>query len=200
MRKICVVTGSRAEYGLLSGLMRAIQQDEELQLQIIATNMHLSPEFGLTYKEIEQDGFKIDKKVQMLLSGDTSNATTKSVGLATIGFADAYEDLKPDLLIVLGVGWNQFNRLEEQYNQIKIEQIDYKYKIDSLSKINNQRSHIIDSISLNICDLQKDIDILNQDKQKLEAQLDDFQIKTNLDENVILLRKNIAASKSALSP
>lgn len=102
MRKICVVTGSRAEYGLLSGLMRAIQQDEELQLQIIATNMHLSPEFGLTYKEIEQDGFKIDKKVQMLLSGDTSNATTKSVGLATIGFADAYEDLKPDLLIVLG--------------------------------------------------------------------------------------------------
>lgn len=102
MRKICVVTGSRAEYGLLSGLMRAIQQDEELQLQIIATNMHLSPEFGLTYKEIEQDGFKIDKKVQMLLSGDTSNATTKSVGLATIGFADAYEDLKPDLLVVLG--------------------------------------------------------------------------------------------------
>ena len=95
------------------------------------------------------------------------------------------------LLIVLGVGWNQFNRLEEQYNQIKIEQIDYKYKIDSLSKINNQRSHIIDSISLNIYDLQKDIDILNQDKQKLEAQLDDFQIKTNLDENVILLRKNI---------
>lgn len=102
MRKICVVTGSRAEYGLLSGLMRAIQQDEELQLQIIATNMHLSPEFGLTYKEIEQDGFKIDKKVQMLLSSDTSNATTKSVGLATIGFADAYEDLKPDLLVVLG--------------------------------------------------------------------------------------------------
>lgn len=102
MRKICIVTGSRAEYGLLSGLMRIIQQDEELQLQIIATNMHLSPEFGLTYKEIEQDGFKIDKKVQMLLSGDTSNATTKSVGLATIGFADAYEDLKPDLLVVLG--------------------------------------------------------------------------------------------------
>lgn len=102
MRKICIVTGSRAEYGLLSGLMKAIQQDTKLQLQIIATNMHLSPEFGLTYKEIEQDGFKIDKKVQMLLSGDTSNATTKSVGLATIGFADAYEDLQPDLVVVLG--------------------------------------------------------------------------------------------------
>lgn len=102
MRKICVITGSRAEYGLLSGLMRVIQEDADLQLQIIATNMHLSPEFGLTYKEIEQDGFRIDKKVQMLLSSDTSNATTKSVGLATIGFADAYEDLQPDLIVVLG--------------------------------------------------------------------------------------------------
>lgn len=102
MRRICVITGSRAEYGLLSGLMRAIQEDADLQLQIIATNMHLSPEFGLTYKEIEQDGFRIDKKVQMLLSSDTSNATTKSVGLATIGFADAYEDLQPDLIVVLG--------------------------------------------------------------------------------------------------
>lgn len=102
MRKICVVTGSRAEYGLLSGLMRAIQEDKELQLQVIATNMHLSPEFGLTYREIEKDGFRIDKKVQMLLSSDTQNATTKSVGLATIGFADAYEDLQPDLLVVLG--------------------------------------------------------------------------------------------------
>ena len=102
MRKICVVTGSRAEYGLLSGLMRVIQEDKDLQLQVIATNMHLSPEFGLTYREIEKDGFRIDKKVQMLLSSDTPNATTKSVGLATIGFADAYEDLQPDLIVVLG--------------------------------------------------------------------------------------------------
>ena len=102
MRKICVITGSRAEYGLLSGLMAAIKADNELCLQIIATNMHLSPEFGLTYKEIEQDGFVIDKKVEMLLSSDTSNGTTKSVGLATIGFADAYEDLKPGLIVVLG--------------------------------------------------------------------------------------------------
>jgi UDP-hydrolysing UDP-N-acetyl-D-glucosamine 2-epimerase len=102
MKRICFVTGSRAEYGLLSGLMASVKKDRELELQIIATNMHLSPEFGLTYKEIEADGFVIDKKVQMLLSSDTSNATTKSVGLATIGFADAYEDLKPDLLVVLG--------------------------------------------------------------------------------------------------
>ncbi len=102
MRKICIVTGSRAEYGLLSRLMKLIDNDVELCLQIIATNMHLSPEFGLTYKEIEADGFKIDKKVQMLLSSDTANATAKSVGIATIGFADAFEDLQPNLLLVLG--------------------------------------------------------------------------------------------------
>ena len=102
MRKICIVTGSRAEYGLLKGLMRLVDQDPNLQLQVIATNMHLSPEFGLTYRELEKDGFAIDKKVQMLLSSDTANATAKSVGLGTIGFADAYEDLKPDMIVVLG--------------------------------------------------------------------------------------------------
>lgn len=102
MRKICVVTGSRAEYGLLSGLMHAIQDDSELELQVIATNMHLSPEFGLTYRDIEADGFHIDKKVLMLLSSDTANATAKSVGLGFMGFADAYEDLKPDMIVVLG--------------------------------------------------------------------------------------------------
>lgn len=102
MRKICVVTGSRAEYGLLSGLMHAINDDPELELQIIATNMHLSSEFGLTYRNIEQDGFTINKKVVMLLSSDTANATAKSVGLGFIGFADAYEDLQPDMVVVLG--------------------------------------------------------------------------------------------------
>ena len=102
MRKICVVTGSRAEYGLLSGLMHAIKDDAELELQVIATNMHLSPEFGLTYRNIEEDGFTIDKKVVMLLSSDTANATAKSVGLGFMGFADAYEDLHPDLIVVLG--------------------------------------------------------------------------------------------------
>lgn len=102
MRKICVVTGSRAEYGLLSGIMRSIKEDPELELQIIATNMHLSPEFGLTYREIERDGFIINKKVYMLLSSDTANATAKSVGLGFMGFADAYEDLKPDMVMVLG--------------------------------------------------------------------------------------------------
>ncbi len=102
MKKICIVTGSRAEYGLLSSLMKLIQIDTELTLQIIATNMHLSPEFGYTYKEIEKDGFRIDKKVDMLISSDTEIATVKSVGLALIGFADAFNELKPDLLLVLG--------------------------------------------------------------------------------------------------
>lgn len=102
MRKICVFTGTRAEYGIMSRLFRMIADDPELQLQIIATNMHLSPEFGLTYKEIEADGFHVDKKVEMLLSSDTPNGILKSIGLATIGFADALEDLKPDLSVILG--------------------------------------------------------------------------------------------------
>ena len=102
MRKICVVTGSRAEYGLLSGLMHAIKADKDLQLQVIATNMHLSPLFGNTYKEIEKDGFTIDYKVDMHLVGDSANDTTKSVGYGTLGFADAFETLRPDLIVILG--------------------------------------------------------------------------------------------------
>jgi len=102
MKKICVITGSRAEYGLLSRVMRLIQEDAELQLQIIATNMHLSVEYGETYKEIEADGFVIDKKIFILSSSDTANATAKSVGTGIIGFADAYEKLQPDMIMVLG--------------------------------------------------------------------------------------------------
>ena len=101
-RRVCIVTGSRAEYGLLSGLMQAIKDDSYLELQIVVTNMHLSPEFGLTYREIEKDGFHINKKVVMLLSSDTPNGTAKSLGLGVIGFADVYEDLKPDMIVVLG--------------------------------------------------------------------------------------------------
>lgn len=102
MRKVCVVTGTRAEYGILSHLMHLIANNSNMQLQIIVTNMHLSPEFGLTYKEIENDGFSIDKKVEMLLSSDTSNAIVKSAGLALIGLADAIEDLQPDIILLLG--------------------------------------------------------------------------------------------------
>ncbi|WP_416826495.1 UDP-N-acetylglucosamine 2-epimerase [Ectobacillus polymachus] len=101
-RKICVVTGTRAEYGLLYWLMKEIDEDPDLSLQIVVTGMHLSPEFGLTYREIEKDGFKIDRKVEMLLSSDTPVGIAKSMGVATMGFAEVFEQLSPDLLVVLG--------------------------------------------------------------------------------------------------
>jgi len=108
MKKICVVTGTRAEYGLLYWLMKEIQKDDDLVLQLIVTGMHLSPEFGLTYKEIEKD-FLIDKKIEMLLSSDTSVGISKSMGLAQISFADVYEELKPDILVVLGDRYEIFS-------------------------------------------------------------------------------------------
>lgn len=102
MRKICVVTGTRAEYGLLKPLLSKIKADDELQLQLVVTGMHLSPEFGLTYREIEEDGFIIDEKVEMLLSSDTSMGVAKAMGLATISFADSFNRLKPDIVVILG--------------------------------------------------------------------------------------------------
>jgi GDP/UDP-N,N'-diacetylbacillosamine 2-epimerase (hydrolysing) len=101
-RKICVITGTRAEYGLLRWVMQGIKDDPKLTLQVIATGMHLSPEFGLTYREIEKDGFQIARKVEMLTSSDTTVGIAKSMGLGLIGFADALNELKPDLIMVLG--------------------------------------------------------------------------------------------------
>lgn len=101
-RKICVVTGTRADYGCLRWVMEGIKAAEGLELQVIATGMHLSPEFGLTYREIEKDGFAIDRKVEMLLSSDTPTGVSKSMGLGMIGFGEAIEQLKPDLMLVLG--------------------------------------------------------------------------------------------------
>lgn len=101
-RKICVISGSRAEYGLLYWVLREIQSDSALELQIIVTGMHLSPEFGLTYKQIEEDGFRIDERVEMLLSSDTPVGIAKSIGLGVIGFADVLERLKPHTMVVLG--------------------------------------------------------------------------------------------------
>lgn len=108
MKKICVVTGTRAEYGLLYWLLKEIQEEKNLQLQLIVTGMHLSPEFGLTYKEIEKE-FTIDKKIEMLLSSDTHVSISKSMGLAQISFSEAYEELEPDLLIVLGDRYEIFS-------------------------------------------------------------------------------------------
>ena len=102
MKKICVATGTRAEYGLLRWVMEGIRNSTELKLQVVATGMHLSPKFGLTYLEIEKDGFHIDRKIEMLLSSDTPVGIAKSMGMGMIGFADALNELKPDLLLVLG--------------------------------------------------------------------------------------------------
>ena len=109
MKKICVVTGTRAEYGLLRWVMEGIRQSPTLELQLIATGMHLSPEFGLTVEAIEADGFQVDRRVEMLLSSDTSVGVTKSMGLGMIGFADALAELKPDLMLVLGDRYEIFS-------------------------------------------------------------------------------------------
>jgi UDP-N-acetylglucosamine 2-epimerase (non-hydrolysing)/GDP/UDP-N,N'-diacetylbacillosamine 2-epimerase (hydrolysing) len=102
MRKIGIVTGTRAEYGLLYWLMKEIAADPDLCLQTFVTGMHLSPEFGLTYRQIEADGFQIDARVEMLLSSDSPVGIAKSIGLGVIGFAEALDRLRPDILVVLG--------------------------------------------------------------------------------------------------
>ncbi len=102
MKKICIVSGTRSEYGQLRWLMQDIKDDADLCLQIIATGMHLSPEFGLTYRNIEQDGFTIDRRLEVLLSSDSSIGVTKSIGLGLIAFADAFADLRPDMVVLLG--------------------------------------------------------------------------------------------------
>ena len=102
MKKICIVTGTRAEYGLLYWLIKEVHDDPKLQLQLLVTGMHLAPEFGLTWKQISADGFPISRKIEMLLSSDTAIGISKSMGLAQISFAEAFEELQPDILILLG--------------------------------------------------------------------------------------------------
>jgi GDP/UDP-N,N'-diacetylbacillosamine 2-epimerase (hydrolysing) len=102
MKKICILTATRAEYGLLKPIINRFKDVKEFDVRVVVTGAHLSPEFGLTYKEIENDGITIDEKIEMLLSADTPAAISKSMGLAMIGFADYFERLKPDMLIVLG--------------------------------------------------------------------------------------------------
>lgn len=97
-----MVTGTRAEYGLLYWVIKSLNNDPEVALQLVVTGMHLSPEFGLTYRQIEQDGFPISRRLDILLSSDTPAGITKSIGLANISFADAFAELQPDLVLVLG--------------------------------------------------------------------------------------------------
>jgi len=106
--KICVVTGTRADYGLLYYLLKEIELDDDMDLQLVVTGTHLSQEFGLTYKEIEKS-FKINKKIEIQLSSDTPLGISKSMGFAQISFSEVYEELKPDLLIVLGDRYEIFS-------------------------------------------------------------------------------------------
>lgn len=101
-RKICIITGSRSEYGLLRCLIRKLYEDEDVDCQLIVTGSHLAPEFGLTWQEIVEDGFQIAKKAEILLSSDTRSGTCKSMGLALIGITDALEELSPEIVVVLG--------------------------------------------------------------------------------------------------
>jgi GDP/UDP-N,N'-diacetylbacillosamine 2-epimerase (hydrolysing) len=108
-KKICIVTGTRADYGLFYPLLKRLECEHEFEVRIVATGMHLSPEFGLTYKEIEEDGFIIDEKVEMLLSSDTATGITKSIGIGILSFADAFERSRPELVIVLGDRFETFS-------------------------------------------------------------------------------------------
>ena len=105
---ICIITGSRAEYGLLSPLLKLIKEDEKLQLQIIATGMHLSPLFGSTWQEIERDGFSINEKVDIELSNDSKVGIARSTGLAVIRLSESLERLKPDWVVLLGDRFESF--------------------------------------------------------------------------------------------
>ncbi len=102
MKNICIITGTRAEYGLLSPLIKRIKDDTSLNLQLVVTGMHLSPEFGLTYKQIQEDGYDISEKVEILLSSDTPIGISKSMGLSMISFSEVFDRLKPDMIVVLG--------------------------------------------------------------------------------------------------
>ena len=110
-RKICIVTGSRAEYGLLKKILNLLKNNSNVELQLIVTGSHLSSAFGNTYKEIENDNFKIDKKIEILLESDSNVAISKSIGLANISFSEAYDELKPDIIFVVGDRYEIFSAI-----------------------------------------------------------------------------------------
>ena len=107
-KKICVITSSRAEYGLLYWIIKQVEASNNFKLQLIVTGMHLSQEFGLIIKQIKKE-FKVDKKIEILLSSDTSIGVSKSMGLSQISFSEAYEELKPDIILVLGDRYEIFS-------------------------------------------------------------------------------------------
>ena len=122
-KKICVVTGTRAEYGLLRWVIEGIHKSKDFELILIVTGSHLSPEFGLTVNEIKADGYLISDKVDMLLSSDTPTAISKSIGLGLIGFADKFEFHKPDLLVLLGDRYEIYSAIAAMISRIPIAHI-----------------------------------------------------------------------------
>ena len=107
-KRICIITGSRAEYGLIYWLIKEVKADQDLELQLIVTGMHLSSEYGSTYKEIEKD-FKIRKKIDINLVSDTSVGISRSMGIAQTSFSQAFKELKPDLLVLTGDRYETFS-------------------------------------------------------------------------------------------
>jgi UDP-hydrolysing UDP-N-acetyl-D-glucosamine 2-epimerase len=101
-RKICAVTTSRADFGLLRGLLKAIRADSALRLQVIASGMHMSPKFGRTWRDIEAEGIKIDREISLRLTGDSSLDNLKSIGVGLSGFAEGFAELKPEIVVLLG--------------------------------------------------------------------------------------------------
>lgn len=108
-KKICIITGTRSEYGLLKPLIDKINNSNYFELKLIATGMHLSSEFGMTYKFIEKDGYIIDKKIEILLSSDTPSGISKSMGLALISFSDYFNEENPHMVIILGDRFETFS-------------------------------------------------------------------------------------------
>lgn len=108
MKKICIITGTRAEYGLLKPVIDKVYRADDMELNLVVTGMHLSAEFGWTYQEIEQDGYPIHAKIEMLLSSDTAVGITKSMGVELIGFSDYFAVNAPDMVIILGDRYEAF--------------------------------------------------------------------------------------------
>lgn len=102
MKRICFITGTRADYGIMKPVMRRVEASRDVELQIVATNAHLSPEYGMTVREIENDGFKVDVKIESLVSGGTPSSVVMSMAKVQEGLAEAFENLKPDLAVILG--------------------------------------------------------------------------------------------------
>lgn len=102
MRKICALTGARSDWGILLPILEKIRDASHLRLEIVATGMHLSPEFGMTISDIRSDGFDVAECVDMLVSSDSQLGAAKSMGLGTIGFAQAFGNISPDLLLIVG--------------------------------------------------------------------------------------------------